>query len=458
MATWATLGTLGALWGVSQLIDQDTRKRTEALNSSTDTDTTTATTTTTTTSTETPPDDSVVNIPPSQTLFSDHTFLQPSRPSTDVSFLRQTPASNIQSALTMNPLQSSRQSDEFLYRGSDPLFPTAQRPYLKTTQKLVYLPRQEREQLPVTTIGNVKQTTPRIPNASVLARAPLTKKSGPVGIGSATGVEHGGRVWQIEAIEMEKDNVKKNAMFAPQVDSTYLNTRAFAKSSQHFAPVLRQAPTFLGPRTFDKADSQINRPVITNPVTKGYTKVGLSACEPRRDRLHTEVGVMYPTMPCRTAKGTSKVRDLNMTAEKEDVRLFPARNPGVSKTVQTQQLHLPKQQSSTRRKLESLDHKCLSVPHVPKGTYKQPNAASTLFTVNRKKRESDLSGQKPMIGKCFNYPGLKPQNVQVLTKSTKQCERATTANPKYNPPPNYEDKWLKPRPKGVTDVKPHRTL
>lgn len=435
MATFAaTIGTLGALWGVSHLVDRETKQRHEAFSAKRE--------------------QMYQQQSTNKTIVSDGTLVaERPVPSADRWALHQVPPT--QTGNKMSRLPASRQTDEVLFRARDATnsMPSRTINYYRTKQKQFWAPKQEREGAPSATVGNVKQTTPLMTNQSILDRNTVSK-GGPAGIGSSTGVQIPGRIWEIEAIGMERDKVKQTKMWMPPADSTFVNTRSFITPAFNFTPHVGNAPTFLEPRFFDRQDNKINRPTKTCPESAiSALGVQVRACEPKRDRTYTkETGVVYKQLVCSTSKGHHSAVEL-FTDDKED-HVLNGRNPGATRTPQIPRLQAATEQSLHRRKLEQLSNRGLSVPHVPKGTYAQANAASKLFTVYRKKRE-DLQGPKPAIGRssAVSQPAARPGNVKAAHKSTKAGEQQpyATANPKYTAPDNIADSWTKAASRGVAD-------
>ena len=431
MATFAaTLGTLGALWTVSQLVDRETKLRRESFTTA------------------------------KKTLETDNPLASVlPKPSTDTAELQKIPKTTAAGNGAVDVLPSYRASDEFLFQGNDPIFPGGERQYYRTKQPQLWMAKQEHEQLPFSTIGNVKQTSSVLANQTILDRNPLTRKNGVIGVGSATGVETPGRIWEIEAVNMGRDDVKNTAMFTPNVkrkNDSFMNTRAFIKPAYDFAPILRKAPTFLAPRWFDKDDSKINRSQKTSADGPSFvfSKQNME-CMTKHDRTSTDVGVMYKALPTKTAKvvGSSAVELL--VDDKED-HVLPGRNPGVTATTSKPRFPDPVTASNTRRKLDTINNRSMCVPHVPKGTYAQPNSASQLFTVLRKKR-TDLKGPVPNVGNTtLTTPQGHPAIINPSRKSTKSTQQLATANPHQTAPPYIGDKHTKPFAKGVSDTQGNR--
>ena len=420
-----TIGTLGALFGVSHVVGREVKDRREGFNATIAGD---------------------ANLAPEMP-----------KPSTDPALLQQIPQT--QTGNTMSSLPSYRQTDEVLFRGNDPFMPGSEQPYLRTKQKQYLAPKQEREMLPISTTGNVRQTTKRVSNQKILDRNPVPTKQGPAGVGYATGVQKPGKIWEYEAIAMGKDGVKNTSTFTPHTikhNDAYQNTRGFLNPVYHFAPTLRCAPTFLQPRWFDRQDAKINRPVITQTLESQMLNTPKpDPCQLKHDRTHTEVGVMYKSLSAGTQHNQLTPADL-LVDDKED-HVYRARNPGVSRPNTTAMLNPPLMSSQWRRKLESLDPRCLSVPHAPVGSnsHSQP---SKLFTVYRKKRQ-DTKGPTPSVGIATSLSSsLKhPQVLQSTQKSSRKGEPFATAGHKEVTPSYISDKWMKPIPEQrVTDAKGNR--
>lgn len=431
------LGTMGALWGVSQLVNRDTAQRAYSK-------------------------ELYYGKAPlaAKTVVSDSTLAaERPMPSTDTDELFRMPTST--EGNPMDLIESTKRSDDFLFRGNDPVFPSAYKPQYRTNQKKFYLPKQEREMLPdMAVMGNARQTTPLVANKQVLDRNPIPKqKSGAMDVvGSATGVNAPDIAWDIQNIYQERNKVQNSKLFTPYRDACMPIRQVFAKPNYHFAPVLRNAPTFLEPRRFDRHDSKINRPTINyKDEVRSSGRAGLDqdAIAPSRDREYTQTGVMYRRYPCRTAIGVQKPQDM-LIADKPD-SVMAARNPGPTRTDDQGRFYNPASATGWRRKLEDFTHRCLSVPHVPFGQYAQPNGASKLFSTYRKKRD-DTVAPKPMVGKKSMADALAHPQVHTTTrKSTRQLNEPTTmATQRYTAPANYSDRWLKPAAKGVSDLKGNR--
>lgn len=429
--------TLGALWGISHLVDRETKQRHEAFS--------VVRNRVARESMNKPAGNTIVNGMP----------LAAERPvaSRERDELMAVPKTKENPPLQL--IESRRKSDEATYKGDDPVqvMPHGESNYYRTKQKQFYLPNQERENLRVTTIGNVKQTSPYLSNKALLGRN-AQPSVGPLGIGSATGVNPAGKAWQIENIDRERNKVKQTGYFMPikrkNDGGSYEMRLPFAKPQYHFAPNLARAPTFLQPHKFDVQDCKVNRPTLSTwDMRPGMHATRSEGCQPKHDRTYTETGVMYKSLPCKMMKGFHGPVNL-MTDEKED-HVFSARNPGITKTPEVPQLHAPKVFTHWRRKLESLSQKGMSVPHVPHGLYPQPNAASKLFSVYRKKRDDFRT--RPIIGNStLSNATQYPKMLDTPHRSVRKQESFAVANPRYNAPANISDLWKKPHSKGVADV------
>lgn len=404
MAFAATLGV--ALFGVSALVDRETKRRAEGMYSG--------------------------------------------RNTTDRAALTQVEPTK--EGNTRPVMRSKRESDTVLERKFDGFLPSGGHSnYQVQKRKTIFIPKQEREMLPISGLGNVKQTAPLLSNLAVLDRNPQTAmRKGPVGVGSATGVNDPNSIWAIDSInELEKDKVHNTGRWLTPYDTTMPITRAFEQPQFHWPQTLRRAPTFLEPRKFDQNDCVLTRPVKSLPgVSQACRPPSNHACDPKRDKTNmTDKGVMYPP---RMDKGFASAVEL-LVDDKED-HVLGGRNPGVTRTPDHGSFVRGSVFSQWRRKLDDLNNRCFSVPGEKYGVQSHP---SRLFSVYRRKQ--DTVGARAMVGasvagKSYEHPRVH----EASTRSSKQPDLYSVANVRERLPGNWHDRYTKPGSRHVHDLQSNR--